>query len=452
MENAKKSLLMQVYKKGQRYQQQIEYARHIFLTMADALAQETVTVDTDRQETRHTMSSRQFAEQLCRIFECQRISFLLVEDETGVLHPLVTVDSTPEQEQQWHARLAEARLSTLLGTLFTMPHLLSEDIVLIEKTHLLFCEDYVYQLMAPICVRSQLVGFLMIGYNDLDYTPSPYECELIKTLTSLGELVIEQEKTLAERDMAKVELQTAAEQLERVSAVKNMFLTIVNREFRTTLTSIHGFSEMIRDEEFTTMEMKEFAVDISADVKRLMHLINDVLDEDRMEARYGKLHPEWLDLNKLIREVLTRLQPLLTGRSMHLQLSPVLPIFIGDHHSLTQTLATVLHNALTYSSADGDITVTSTTEGNVVHIVVRNEGMGIDPEEIDRIFEHYAPITPATTSVVEGTGIGLPRIRQILAIHGGQIWAESVPGEWAQFHITVPFVDGPLSETRLTTP
>ena len=205
MENTKKSLLMEVYKKGQRYQQQIEYARHIFLAMADALAQETVTVATDKQEIRPVMSSRQFAEQLCRIFECQRISFLLVETETEVLHPLVTVDSTPEQEQQWHARLAEARLSTLLNNLFTMPHLL--DIVLLEKTNPLFCEHYAYRLMAPICAQTQLVGFLMMGYDDLDYTPFPYECELIKTLTSLGELVIEQEKILAERDIAVAELQ-----------------------------------------------------------------------------------------------------------------------------------------------------------------------------------------------------------------------------------------------------
>lgn len=444
MENTKKSLLMEVYKKGQRYQQQIEYARHIFLAMADALAQETVTVATDKQEIRPVMSSRQFAEQLCRIFECQRISFLLVETETEVLHPLVTVDSTPEQEQQWHARLAEARLSTLLNNLFTMPHLL--DIVLLEKTNPLFCEHYAYRLMAPICAQTQLVGFLMMGYDDLDYTPFPYECELIKTLTSLGELVIEQEKILAERDIAVAELQSTAELLEHINTVKNTFLTIVSREFRTTLTSIQGFSEMMRDEEFSIMEMKEFATDIHADVKHLMHLLNDMLDEDRMEARYGKLHLEWLDLNTLIREVLERFQPLLIQHDVHLQLSSVLPILIGDRHKLTQVLATVLHNALTYSPEDGEITVTSTTEGNLIHISVRNEGMGIGPADIDRIFEYYPRITPLPVPAVEGTGIGLPRVRQMLAIHGGQIWAESVPGEWSQFHITVPFVGGPLNE------
>jgi signal transduction histidine kinase len=227
-------------------------------------------------------------------------------------------------------------------------------------------------------------------------------------------------------------------QLGRLNKIKSDFVSIVGHEFRTPLTSIQGFSEIIRDEDLTREEVTEYAADINAEAQRLSRLIDDMLDLDRMESGRLTLHREPVDLNTLITEVAGDMRSSAPQHVLRLDLGDALPPLSGDRDKLRQVLTNLLSNAVKYSPEGGEITLSSRVEGACVHVRVQDHGVGIPPEALEAIFERYARIDSDATRSIQGTGLGLPIVRRIVALHGGAVWAESAPGQGSVFHATIP--------------
>src|SRR5712691_3042114 len=136
------------------------------------------------------------------------------------------------------------------------------------------------------------------------------QAKLLVVLARLLATQFERDQQLVERKWAETELSRALtslhesnEQREYMNRMQGDFVSIVNHEFRTTLTGIQGFSELMRDEEFSFQEIKEFASDINADARRLSHLINQLLELDQMKAGQTVLRMEEIDLNEVIMAV-----------------------------------------------------------------------------------------------------------------------------------------------------
>jgi len=123
------------------------------------------------------------------------------------------------------------------------------------------------------------------------------------------------------------------------------------------------------------------------------------------------------------------------------QLASALPVLLGDYDKLTLVVSNLLQNAIKYSPNGGEIVVSSYIEGHMVHVSVRDYGVGIFPADLERIFERHAHIEANSTRYSEETNLGLPIVREIVQLHGGQIWAESVVGKGSIFHFTVRFTD-----------
>ncbi|MEX2046087.1 MAG: GAF domain-containing protein [Chloroflexota bacterium] len=230
----------------------------------------------------------------------------------------------------------------------------------------------------------------------------------------------------------------AVEQLERLSRAKSEFISIVSHEFRTPLTGIQGFSEMMRDEDLTVDEMREYAGDINNDVQRLNRMINEMLDLDRMESGVMTLHREAMELNAVINEVADRVRPNAPSHTLTLDLQPDLPRIVADRDRLTQLVSNLLNNAVKYSPTGGRITVTTRADGDQLRIDVRDEGMGIPPDALETVFERYARVDSQATRGIQGTGLGLPIARQIVSLHGGKVWVESEMGRGSVFHVVLP--------------
>jgi signal transduction histidine kinase len=228
------------------------------------------------------------------------------------------------------------------------------------------------------------------------------------------------------------------EQLERLNKVKSDFVSIVSHEFRTPLTGIQGFSELMRDEDLTMAEMKEFAADINRDAQRLNRLIGQMLDLDRMEAGKMAIERRQVDLNAVVAEVVGLAAANAPQHRFRPDLDPALPLLAGDRDKLVQVVTNLVGNAVKYSPAGGEIAVGSKVEGNLAHVQVRDQGLGIPPEALEEVFERYARVESSATRQIQGTGLGLPIARQIVQMHGGRIWAESPPGRGAVFHFTIP--------------
>jgi signal transduction histidine kinase len=230
----------------------------------------------------------------------------------------------------------------------------------------------------------------------------------------------------------------AVEQLERLNRAKSEFVSIVSHEFRTPLTGIQGFSEMMRDEDLTLDEMREYAGDINKDAQRLNRMINEMLDLDRMESGRMTMHPERIDLNAVVDDVAGRVRPNAPNHTLTLDLQKDLPQINADRDRLTQVVSNLVNNAVKYSPTGGRITVTTRAENGELRLDVRDEGLGIPPDAIETIFERYSRVDSLATKDIPGTGLGLPIVRQIVQLHGGKVWAESELGRGSVFHVVLP--------------
>jgi signal transduction histidine kinase len=283
----------------------------------------------------------------------------------------------------------------------------------------------------PIRVGGQLAGALALSQIDRARDWSADDVRLIEAVAQELRVAI----TAAE---AFVRQKAAVAELERLNRAKSDFISIVSHEFRTPLTGIQGFSEMMQGEELTLEEMREYSGDINKDAHRLNRMITEMLDLDKMESGRMQLHREPVDLNAIITESVDGLRPNAPRHQLSLRLDPFVGEVSGDRDKLTQVMANLLNNAVKYSPNGGEIVVSTRVEGSTAHLVVRDRGMGIPEGALEAIFERYGRVESPATRHIQGTGLGLPIVRQIVQLHGGTVWAESTVGEGSLFHVTLP--------------
>ena len=226
--------------------------------------------------------------------------------------------------------------------------------------------------------------------------------------------------------------------LERLNQLKSEFVSMVSHEFRTALVGIQGFSEILSTEGNSPEDVKSLAGDIFNDAQRLNRMINEMLDLDRMEAGKIRLQPKPVDVNSLVLEVVDRARSSSDKHRLHTELDETLPIISADPDRLVQVISNLVTNAVKYSPDGGEITVGTQSEDGHVHVAVHDQGIGIAPENIGKVFERYERFESTKTNKVVGTGLGLAICKQIIELHGGRIWVESKPGEGSTFEFTVP--------------
>ena len=226
--------------------------------------------------------------------------------------------------------------------------------------------------------------------------------------------------------------------LERLNQLKSEFVSMVSHEFRTALVGIQGFSEILATELNSPEDVKSLAGDIFSDAQRLNRMINEMLDLDRMEAGKIRIQPKPVDLNSLVREVVERAQASSEKHRLRTELDQALPIINADPDRLIQVISNLVSNAVKYSPDGGEVTISTAADNGQVHVAVRDQGVGIPPEFISRVFGRYERFENSKTSKVVGTGLGLAISRQIIELHGGKIWVESKVGSGSTFEFTVP--------------
>jgi PAS domain S-box-containing protein len=236
-----------------------------------------------------------------------------------------------------------------------------------------------------------------------------------------------------------LELQQAANaELQRLSQAQRNFLSIFTHDFRTPLTSILGYSEVLQQDGFLDSEGTEFAGIIADNARRLNRMVDDLLDLDRMETGRAPIRRQPIDLGSVLREVATNFHPSDATHHITLEIALNLPPISGDRDALMRAFSNLVDNAVKYSPHGGEITLAAVHERDAIHIEVRDHGLGIPASDLKTVFERSARVETEATRRIRGSGLGLAIVREIIDAHGGHAWAESEPGAGAIFHVVLP--------------
>lgn len=222
--------------------------------------------------------------------------------------------------------------------------------------------------------------------------------------------------------------------------VKNEFVSVVGHELRTPLTSIHGALGLLRAGLLGELNPRgKQMVDIAAhSTERLVRLINDILDIERLDSGNVALEFQATDVAVLAARSLEVMRPLADAASVHLRLDARPAVHLVDPDRIEQTMTNLLSNAIKFSPAGAEVSLMVRSDSGGLTIQVRDHGRGIPADDLERIFDRFQQVDSSDAREKGGTGLGLAICRTIAEQHGGRIWAESGSRGGATLTVTLP--------------
>jgi signal transduction histidine kinase len=238
------------------------------------------------------------------------------------------------------------------------------------------------------------------------------------------------------------ELEQRANELKRASEVKSQFLSAVSHELRTPLNSITALSRMLAEQADGPLneEQSRQISYIRQSADTLSRLVNDLLDLAKVEAGRIDLHATSIDTSELMAALRGIMRPLQASAAVELNFydrTGGLPLYT-DEGKLSQILRNLVSNALKYTErGEVRVTVSTPVEGRVEFTVTDN-GIGIDPGDIERIFDEFVQVRNPLQTRTKGSGLGLPLSRKLAGLLGGVITVTSIPGSGSTFSLDIP--------------
>jgi signal transduction histidine kinase/ActR/RegA family two-component response regulator len=255
-------------------------------------------------------------------------------------------------------------------------------------------------------------------------------------------------ETTRHREEAARREQLARLDAEAANKAKDEFLAIVSHELRTPLGAILIWTQLLRQETVDEETVARALGIIERSTKSLAQLLDDLLDVSRIVSGKIRLEPRPVDLPSVLQVAVEAAQPAAEQKGVVIECSlerPLVPVS-GDPGRLQQIAGNLLSNAIKYTPAGGRIEVRLERSGPQARIQVIDTGMGIRPDFLPYIFEHFRQADSTSTRENRGLGLGLAIARHLVELHGGAIEAESAgEGQGASFTITLPLIEGAVA-------
>ncbi|MEB3278230.1 MAG: DICT sensory domain-containing protein [Lyngbya sp.] len=304
-------------------------------------------------------------------------------------------------------------------------------------------------LLVPIRYRGTLLGMIELHYGGLQaYHWRVQDIALLEAIATQIGVALTQA-------IAYANLISLNQQLEAIERIQNNLIAIVGHELRTPLSTIQVCLESLASEPDMPMEFRQTMLDMAlTDAERLRRLIQDILTLSKLESGHTHRRPEAMQLQEAIELALAGLTTIWGEErlpTIKLELSPQLPCVRADGEGLVEVLTKLLDNACKFTGSDGQVTITARMmppEVNredrrqrtpMLEVVIADTGRGIEPNQLETIFDRFYQEEDSLKRSVGGTGLGLAICRQIVQGMGGQIWATSAGRDrGSQFHFTLP--------------
>jgi signal transduction histidine kinase len=217
----------------------------------------------------------------------------------------------------------------------------------------------------------------------------------------------------------------------------------MSHELRTPLNGIIGFTEFLVDEKpgALNLKQKEYLSDVLNSARHLLQLINDVLDLAKVEAGKMELHPEVFPVRKAIEEVTAVIKGIAHKKhiAIGVEIGAGLDAVLLDQHKFKQVLYNLLSNAVKFTDDGGKVDIQARhVDPDQLEVQVRDTGIGIKIEDINRLFTEFEQLDTGTARRFEGTGLGLALTKKIIEFQGGHISVESEPCKGSTFSVVLP--------------
>lgn len=301
----------------------------------------------------------------------------------------------------------------------------------------------------PVAIKDQINvlndkgGYLSV-YKAISSTGEPFWIEGLGTKiiyqNQPANIVVIRDITVRKKvEEALINAKTAAETADRT---KSEFLTNMSHELKTPLNSVIGFSDLLKEGIAGPLNEKQsrYVQFISLSGKNLLNIINNILELSKAEAGNEELNIEKFSIDESINKVILRIIPQAQEINIKLKYnSENRRLWISaDEGKFRQIINNLLSNAIKFTPAGGSIDISSKQEGDFVIITVRDTGVGIPEDSLDKIFEPFIQIDSSLSRTFEGTGLGLTLVKKYVEMHGGNIHVESKIGEGSSFRFELP--------------
>jgi signal transduction histidine kinase/DNA-binding response OmpR family regulator len=282
-------------------------------------------------------------------------------------------------------------------------------------------------------LRSLTAAAARFGAGDYSVRVEPAGPTDVRALgvqfNGMASAVAEQAAMLEEKNRA----------LEEASRLKSEFLANMSHELRTPLNAIIGFSELLIDSPSPMDEGDRLYLEtIHKSGQHLLALINDVLDLAKVEAGKMELQIERFSVAQAVRQALATVEPLAGRKAIELVADFPDVEVAADSGKFRQILLNLLSNAIKFTPEGGRVSVDAASGPEGVRLTVADTGIGIAPEDHERIFGEFQQVDGGANRRYEGTGLGLALVRRFAELHGGRVWVESAVGKGSRFHVLFP--------------
>ena len=309
-------------------------------------------------------------------------------------------------------------------------------------------------LLIKLGIKSTVFGFMMISRSK-KIPFSEEDIEIAKAFSTLISYSIKDSElasvfrlqlralqdSITDKTNAYATIKKQNEKIIAADKLKNEFLANISHELRTPLNAIIGFSEALSMKIFGPLNEKqeEYVTDINASGIHLLGMINEILELSKIEAKAVKLALSRFNIQTSLNEVVNIVRPLANKKSIKLEKDTKDFCEIdADYQKIQQILYNLLSNAIKFTKENGQINIGYNVEKNHLILYVKDNGIGIDMKYKGKIFGKFVQLNNVYSKKESSTGLGLTITKELVELHGGKIWFESIVGEGTTFFVKLP--------------
>lgn len=312
--------------------------------------------------------------------------------------------------------------------------------------------------------RPEIATVVMSGHGSIDAALEAVRrgaSDFLSKPFNLPEIMVRLNKAMEERQRLNHlsqlvrQLEESIAELKRLDQIKSEFVAVASHELRTPLTAIKNAVELVLMEKMGKLNenQKKFLTMAERNISRLMNILNDLLNLSRIESGKMVLKLEELNLRTILELIYFTFQPQAEEKAIELKLDlpPGLPLVYGDREKVEQVLNNLVNNALKFTPKKGEIIISvrrCAEDEGMVAISVKDTGIGIPPDQIDKIFEKFYQVESSLQRSHGGTGLGLAISKGLVEAQRGKIFVQSEVGEGSTFTFTLPISQGERRETH----